>query len=330
LDGHEDSFPDLSAAVQNTIPMEYARLGTSDLNVSRIGFGCWAIGGHGYGVVDDKDSINAVEKALDLEINFFDTADIYGFGHSEMILSKALGSRRHDVVISTKFGVCWNEQGQIYKDISPSWAVKALEGSLRRLQLDCIPLYQIHWYDGKTPIEATMEVLSRCRDAGKIRYIGCSNLPLALIDAARKIDCLISIQSHFNVVQRQNEDLLRDCFISRSMGVLVYGVLARGLFSGKYDLKSQFGENDTRAIDGNFQGEKLTLNLSLANKLKKLGVLYQKSAAQIAIRWTLDAPFVTSALVGMKNMDQLVENIGALGWCLEEGDCKFLDSFRAY
>jgi aryl-alcohol dehydrogenase-like predicted oxidoreductase len=310
--------------------MEYKKLGITDFAVSRIGFGCWAMGGHGYGVVDDNDSISAVEKALDLGVNFFDTADIYGFGHSERILSKALGNRRHDVVIATKFGVYWNEQGQFYKDISPSWAVKALEGSLRRLQVDCIPLYQIHWYDGKTPIEATMEILSRCRDAGKIRYIGCSNLPLALIDAARKIDCLISIQSQFNVTQRQNEDLLRDCFVARNMGVLVYGVLARGLFSGKYDSKSQFGENDTRAVDENFQGEKLTRNLLLVKELQKLGVFYEKSAAQIAMRWTLDSPFVTSALVGMKNVDQLVENIGALGWRLEEGDCKFLDSFHVY
>ena len=147
------------------------------MTVSRLAFGCWAMGGHGYGTVDDAESIAAVKKALELGINFFDTADVYGFGHSERILSEALDSRRHDVVIATKFGVSWDDSGKTRKDCSPKRLVEALEGSLRRLRVECIPLYQIHWHDGITPVPDLMETLLRCREAGKIRYIGCSNFP---------------------------------------------------------------------------------------------------------------------------------------------------------
>jgi len=139
--------------------MEYRRLGLTGLRISRVGFGCWAIGGHGYGLVTEKDFSAAVKEALDLGINFFDTADVYGFGRSERILAKALGSRRKEVVIATKFGVAWNKQGQTYKDCSPRRAEQALEGSLNRLKIDCIPLYQIHWHDGITPIPEIMQAL---------------------------------------------------------------------------------------------------------------------------------------------------------------------------
>ena len=149
--------------------MEYAKLGLSDLRVSRIGFGCWAIGGHGYGKTDDKESIKAIQKALHLGINFFDTADVYGFGHSEEILCKALGSQKDNVIIATKFGVNWDERGNTFYDCSPKRVTEALEGSLRRLKIDCIPVYQIHWYDNVSPILETLEVLKKYQESGKIQ-----------------------------------------------------------------------------------------------------------------------------------------------------------------
>lgn len=161
--------------------MEYKKLGHSDIEVSRIGFGCWAIGGHGYGKVDDRDSMLAIQKAVDLGINFFDTADVYGFGHFEEILSKALGSKRHDVVIATKFGVNWDNNGKTFLDCSPGRIETAIDASLRRLKLEMIPLYQIHWYDNVTPLEEVLLQLKRCQEIGKIRYIGLSNFPIALL-----------------------------------------------------------------------------------------------------------------------------------------------------
>src|SRR5947207_3407434 len=155
--------------------MEYRKLAFTDLEVSRVGFGGWAISGHGWGPVDDRESAAAVQRALDLGINLFDTADVYGFGHSEEVLASALGDERRHAVIATKFGVTWDARGRVSRDVSPPRVVAALEASLRRLRLDCIPLYQVHWPDGATPVAATMEALRRCQEAGKVRWIGCCN-----------------------------------------------------------------------------------------------------------------------------------------------------------
>jgi aryl-alcohol dehydrogenase-like predicted oxidoreductase len=300
--------------------VEYKKLGKTDLSVSRIGFGCWAIGGHGYGRVDDKESIRAIETAIELGINFFDTANVYGFGHSEKLLSKALGRSRHDVVIATKGGVKWDDGGNSFRDCSAKAIVESLEGSLRRLKIDCIPLYQIHWPDEKTPISETLEALERCREAGKIKHVGCCNFPLELIRKARKSCELVSTQSLFNLSHRDNEATLGDCSSSMRMSVFVYGVLARGLFSGKYDSNSKFGEDDTRAKDKDFSGEDLRRNLNIVEALKVLAEKHNKSPAQVAIRWVLDLPFVTCALVGAKTAVQVKENCGSVGWMLDESE----------
>ena len=297
--------------------MEFRKLGKSDLTLSRIGFGCWAIGGHGYGTVNDETSARAVQCALDLGINFFDTADVYGFGHSERVLAKALGKKRHDVVIATKFGVNWDEKGNTFKDCSPKRVVEALEGSLRRLRIDCIPLYQVHWHDGKTPILDTIEALLTCRDQGKIKFIGCSNFSEGQLEDSNLYDQVISIQSEYSVTKRRNGALLQKCYQSFDMGVIIYGVLARGLFSGKYNSNSIFYENDTRSKDEEFRGRKLEKNLLKVNQLKEIARRYGKSPAQVAIRLALDQPFVTSGILGMKTIDQVKENAGAIGWTLD-------------
>lgn len=293
--------------------------------VSRIGFGCWAIGGHGYGVVDDSKSIAAIHKALDLGINFFDTAGVYGFGHSEKVLSEALGRRRHDMVIATKFGVYWDERGGIYKDSSPKRLIEALEESLQRLKIDCIPLYQIHFHDQKTPVGDTMEALLKCRDAGKLKYIGCSNFPTQLIEEAKRAGVIVSIQAQMNVIQRENESLLRDCFSLHHMGTIIYGALMRGFFSGKYGEQSNFGVNDTRSADDNFRGAKLATNLSIVKKMRELGEHYNRSSVQMALRWILDSPYITSIIVGAKSAGQVVDNVGSIGWRLEEEHWRFID-----
>ena len=168
--------------------MEFVDLGKTNLKISRLGVGTWAIGGFGWGRIDDSDSIAALRKAWDLGINFFDTADIYGFGHAEEIIAKALGGDRKKAMIATKFGVRRGLDGKTFKDISPKYAVEALDASLRRLKLDCIPLYQIHWPDdGVTPVEETMAALDKCQAQGKIRFIGYSNFSGWTNFASRKI-----------------------------------------------------------------------------------------------------------------------------------------------
>ena len=303
--------------------MEYAKLGVTDLEVSKIGFGCWAISGHGYGKVDDQESIAAIHKALDLGVNFFDTADVYSFGYSEKILSKALGSLRDKVIIATKFGLAWDENGT-YKDCSPKRVFEALEASLRRLKIDCIPLYQIHWYDGKTPISETMEALEKCQKAGKIRYIGCSNFSSDLVLEANKVQRLQSIQLLYSFAKRDWEAEILKCFNDLKMGTIAYGVLGRGLFSGKYDLIAKFGQYDSRSRDEDFQGQKFRKNLELVSVLKKIGTNYGKTPSQVAIRWVLDNPCMTCALTGVKRPEQIAENAGAVGWKILQKDWEIL------
>jgi aryl-alcohol dehydrogenase-like predicted oxidoreductase len=309
--------------------MEFSTFGTTELRISKIGFGCWAIGGHGYGQVDDHESIKAIQKALYWGINFFDTADIYGFGHSETILSRGLGPRRHDVFIATKFGLCWDDAGKIYKDCSAKRAMEALEGSLRRLRIDCIPLYQIHWHDGITPLEEIMKILLRFRDEGKIRFIGIANPIWQLIDPANTIEKPCSIQALFNLIDRKNEQLLHDLYYLAQMNTLVYGPLARGLLSGKYGEKATFGINDTRMNDENFKGEKLCRNLKIVRELEFMSEIYNKSRAQIALRWVLDIPFISSVIVGIKTDTQVMDNIGASGWNLSNEHWRHLSSLSS-
>lgn len=300
--------------------MQYEKLGKTDLTVSRIGFGCWAIGGHGYGPVDDQESIRVIRKALSLGINFFDTADVYGFGHSEELLGKALGSEKNSVVIATKFGVNWDERGRTFRDTSPQRVVKALEGSLRRLKVDCIQLYQIHWFDGRTPIFETMEALKKCQAEGKIRYIGCCNFSFERVREACNSGQVESNQLIYSVIDRGFEEDIEKCSRVLGIGTIVYSVLARGLLSGKYKGTTQFGEKDTRARDPNFQGERLTALLRVVDKLQQLGIRYAKSPGQTAIRWVLDNPCVTSAIIGAKTLEQVLQNVGALCWKLELED----------
>lgn len=308
--------------------MEYTQLGLTDLKISRIGFGCWAIGGHGYGVVDDNESIRAIHHALEMGINFFDTAGTYGFGHSEKILGKALRFHKRDVIVATKFGVAWTNSGRTYKDCSPKKIVKALEDSLKRLRLDFIPLYQIHWYDGKTPICDIMETLLKCQEVGKIRYIGCSNLPMSLINEAINYQRIESFQCRYNVLQKENENDMLRCFKSLEMGVVTYGTLARGFLTGKFNRGNRiFGINDTRKACSLFGDEEFKRNLALIERLKAVSEQYGKTITQVAIRFVLDKPYVSCALVGHKNIEQVMDNMGASGWSLNPGDMKFIDSY---
>ena len=179
--------------------MEYVRLSGTDLVISRVGFGCEPLGGTDWGHVGESDAVAAVSRALDLGISFFDTADVYGLGRSEEILSRALGKRRKDVVIATKFGVNWHRgpkegRAQTFFDCSSRRAIEALEGSLRRLRVDCISLYLVHWPDPNTPIGETMQTLMKCREAGKIQHIGVSNFPVSLIREAHQAGSVVAVE----------------------------------------------------------------------------------------------------------------------------------------
>lgn len=297
--------------------------------VSRVAFGAWAAGGHGWGRVDDEQSIAAIRRAREVGIDFFDTADVYGFGHSEEILADALGEERHEVVIATKFGVTWDAQGRIARDVSAAYLRRALEGSLRRLRLRRIPLYQLHWPDGRTEIEEPMRELRRLQQEGLVENVGCSNLtPDLLARAAREVD-VVSLQGDLSLLHDGFSSELRRVAAEHGVALLPYDVLRKGLLTGKFDAGARFGADDVRARDPEFAPERLAENLARVEVLREVGARHGKSAAQVAIRWVLQQPGVGAAIVGARSREQVTDNAGALGWSLTDADLRALDSVSA-
>lgn len=310
--------------------MEYKKLGQTNLKISRIGFGCWEISGSILKKTKDQNSIKAIQRALKLGINFFDTADIYGFGHSETILSKALGKYRKKVIIATKFGLKWNKRKNLSeRDLSSKYIIKAVNNSLRRLKIDCIPLYQIHYPDPQTPIQETIETLEKLKKQGKIQHIGCSNFNVNIIKRVQKYGRIESIQMPYNIIEHDVEKNISSVYNKHGMGLITYGPLAQGLLSGKYNLNTKFSEDDVRSQKKyvNFHGRRFKANLEILEKIKYLALKYNKTCSQIAIRWVLKNNNISSCLVGIKNEKQIEENIGALGWKFEKKDKKILTDY---
>ena len=301
--------------------MEYRTLSNTSLEVSRIGIGCWAIGGHGWGRVNDDDSIRAIQTALESGINFFDTADVYGLGHSESILSKALDKNRSNAVISTKFGLTWDTNGNIKRDTTPQRVNEAVEASLRRLNIESIPLYIIHYHDGVTPIEETLYALLKCKEAGKIQHIGCSNLPIPMMETINQLMPLSGVQVPYNAIDRKMETTFMPVLNNLSISTLTYSSLAQGLLSGKYSNKVEFDSQDIRSRSPYFQSMDYAANKKIIQEIGLMAKKYQVTTTQMALRWILDNPLsITSALTGVKNHLQVKENIGALDWNLEKED----------
>ena len=306
--------------------MESFQLARSNLRVSRVGLGGCPLGGHGWGQVDDAESHHAVERAYDLGVNFFDTADVYGLGHSEELLRKALGRRRRDVVIASKFGVRWDSAGKTWKDASPAYLRTALEASLRRLGLECIPLYYVHWPDAKTPIEDTMAELERCRRAGKIHAIGVSNFSAAQLQKACQVVPIAALQLQYSLVDRESATEVLNVASQHDVPFVTWGSLAQGLLTGKYDETASFDTNDRRHRYENFCGDKFHRNLKTVALLKQSSLRINRSPAQIAIRWVLDSTNVGTVLFGAKRASQVEENLAALDWRLPENEYRLLEA----
>jgi aryl-alcohol dehydrogenase-like predicted oxidoreductase len=300
--------------------MQYLPLAPSDLKVSRIGFGCAALSGYDYGPVDDRQSSHAIRTAWDAGVNLFDTSDVYGFGHAEEALAKALGQDRHEAIIATKFGIGWDSAGKTFRDCSVPRMRQALDDSLRRLQVEAIPIYMVHWHDGVTPLPELMAALADCQKQGKIRYLGCSNFTAAMVRDATAVHRLDVIQLPYSIVRREHEAQLLESIDQRSMATIVYDVLARGLLSGKYDVGAQFGDHDTRSMDRYFSVPYVDANLQVVRQLERVGRRHHRTAAQVAIRWALDRPHVRYALVGSKRSAQIAENVDVFDWDLTPED----------
>ncbi len=309
--------------------MDCITLSKSDLTVSRLGFGCDPMGGHCWGRVNTDDVIQAIHLALDNNVNLFDTADVYGLGQSEQILGAALKGRRNKAVIATKFGVRI-ANGKTFYDNNPQWIEKALLGSLERLNTDYIDLYQIHYRDSVTPLINIIEVLEKKSKEGTIRYYGFSNVSsndLKELCDENLPEGLISFQNEYSIVSRSKEEEIKKIIQNYNLDLLTWGSLGQGILSGKYNNKSTFIDDDRRLRPTyvNFHGEKLIKNMKIIDKVKEMSIKYNKPLTAIAIRWILDYLGASVVLTGVKNSQQLIQNMEALGWYLQKTDIEELD-----
>lgn len=308
--------------------MEYITLKNSDLTVSRLCMGGCPLGGYGWGATQENDLIDAVHTALDQGITFFDTADTYGLGQSEITLGKALGGHRKDVAVASKFGVRVGGGKTVY-DNSPGWIREALEASLKRLGTDYIDLYQVHYRDGVTPIGVVLETLDEMKKKGYIRYYGLSNIHSEdipeLLPYAGKF---ISFQDEYSLACRKNEaDMLA---VSKDLKInpLTWGSLGQGILTGKYTKDNvNFGSDDRRSreIYINFHGDKLMKNLEIVEVMKQIAANHNKPVAAVAIRYILDYLPESVVLCGAKRPNQILGNVEGADWKLDDEELRLLD-----
>jgi len=307
--------------------MEYITLKNSDLRVSRLCMGGCPMGGYGWGNVQEQELIDAIHTALDNGINFFDTADTYGLGQSEITLAKGLGSHRKDAVIESKFGVRFCKGGTTY-DNSPAYIQEALDGTLRRLNTDYVDIYVIHYRDGKTPIEEVVDKLEDLKKQGKIRYFGLSNIDSdglsELLPFKGKFVCC---QDEYSLACRSHELSLLNVEKEICVNPLTWGSLGQGILTGKYDKSCAFESDDRRSRDiyVNFHGDKLLKNLDIVEAMRPIAKRHGVSVAAVAIRFIMDYLKDSVVLVGAKRSAQILSNLESIGWQLSEDELGILD-----
>lgn len=309
--------------------MEYVQF--KDLRLSRFCMGGCPMGGYGWGETQESDFIEAIHEALDQGVNFFDTANTYGFGQSEETLAKGLAGKRHNVVIQSKFGVRVMRDmvgSKTIYDNSPDYIRKALEGTLKRLDTDYIDIYTIHYRDRETPLEDVVSTLESLRAEGKVRHFGISNIHRDSLEEFLPYPGLFATcQDEFSLACRKNEadlNLIRDTLGALPM---TWGSLGQGILTGKYDASVSFGDNDRRKRDVyvNFHGEKLKKNLEIVEAMKPVAAAHGKSCAAAAIRFILDYLPDSIVTAGVKNIGQMKSNLEGLDWHLTEEELKVLD-----
>ena len=304
--------------------MEYHELGKTECRISRLGFGCAPFSAHDYGRVDDSDLIRSVRRARDQGINFFDVADVYGFGRAERLLARALGSDRYDVVVATKCGLQWDHQGRVVRNGSPDYIRKSVEASLERLRLERIPLLQLHWPDPRTSLTETFEAMEDLRAKGQVQHLGICNLELdSLCDVVRDFR-IQSIQFGYNLLCRSPSNELLEFCLQHGISALAHSSLARGFLSGKYATETTFDGSDTRNSSRYFSARDFDNKQRLIESVNEVARQRGRNCAATAIRWVLDEPRIGSALVGIKNPRQLQDNLAAIGWNLTAGEYSLL------
>jgi aryl-alcohol dehydrogenase-like predicted oxidoreductase len=306
--------------------MEYRVLGKSELKVPVVSFGAWAIGGWMWGGTDDAAAIRAIQRGIDEGMTLIDTAPTYGMGHSERIVGQAIRGRRDELLIATKCGIRWDLEGEhegmktvtnegkevtLVRNLTPESIFFEVDQSLQRLGIDQIDLYQCHWPDPNTPIVETMGALLELQQQGKVRAIGVSNFTVEMMRECLSKSYIASDQPKYNALEREIEkDVLPFC-AENQIGVLAYSPIAQGLMTGKVTPDRTFSEGDARADKPWFSVENRKRVLGMLEKIKLIANAHDATLAQVATRWVIDQPGITTAIVGARTEDQVVENAQA-------------------
>ncbi|MGA7110024.1 MAG: aldo/keto reductase [Terracidiphilus sp.] len=310
-------------------------LGNSDMQLTSIGFGAWAIGGgnweFAWGHQDDNESIQAIHRALDLGVNWIDTAAIYGLGHSEEVVGRALKSTSQRPYVFTKCSMRWHRDRSIYRSLNAGSLAEELENSLRRLGRETIDLYQIHWPNPENEIEEAWEALSRFREQGKIRWIGVSNFSVEQMKRAQRIAPITSLQPPYSMLRRAVEQEILPFARKNAIGVISYSPMVSGLLTGKMTAEriAAFPEDDWRRKAVEFNEPRLSRNLQLVELLREIGNAHNVAPGVVAVAWTLQNPAITASIVGGRSAKQVEGIIPALEFRLTADEYKRINEFLA-
>jgi aryl-alcohol dehydrogenase-like predicted oxidoreductase len=313
--------------------MKTRQFGNTDMQITPIGFGSWAVGGGGYqfgwGPQDDEQSIAAINHALDLGINWIDTAAVYGLGHAEEVVARALKDRSDRPYVFTKCGRVWNDRGEISGSLKAQSIKRECESSLRRLQTDVIDLYQVHWPDPEQDIEEGWSAMAELKREGKVRYIGVSNFNVRQIRSAMEIAPISSLQPPFSLVKPDIQNEILPFCQEHNIGVIVYSPMASGLLTGSMTRKriANLPDDDWRKSDPQFQEPRLSRNLELVEVLNEIAFVHNVTTGVVAIAWTLQHPGVTAAIVGARRPEQVDGFVPAAEFRLTDSENTTIEDF---
>jgi len=313
--------------------MNTRKLGNSELFITPIGFGAWAIGGSGWefawGHQDDNDSIAAIRTALATGVNWIDTAAAYGLGHSEEVVARALEGVREKPYVFTKCSMIWDERRQIGHSLNAASIQRECEASLRRLRVDAIDLYQIHWPNPDEDIEEGWTAMAELQRQGKVRNIGVSNFNVEQMKRAQAISPIASLQPPYSLLHRDIEEAILPFTASENIGVIAYSPMASGLLTGAMTRERIAGlpADDWRKGHGDFQEPQLARNLKLVRLLRAIGNHHGRSPGEVAVAWVLNNPAVTGAIVGARRPDQVLGVLGAADFRLNDRELAEIEAF---
>ena len=313
--------------------MDTRRLGNSDLEITPLGFGSWVTGGgnweFGWGEQDDRESLSAIARALDLGINWIDTAAAYGLGHSEEVVGKAIRGRARKPYLFTKCSLVWGTDGKINHALKRDSVRRECEASLRRLGVDRIDLYQIHWPFPDAEIEEGWETLAKLKEEGKLGWIGVSNFDVSQLERARKIAPVTSLQPPYSAVHPEVEAEILPYCQRHGIGVIAYSPMQAGLLTGGVtpERVASFPDNDWRKRSEDFHEPRLSRNLDLQRLLAQIGARHGQPSAVVALAWVLRSPALTGAIVGARRPAQVDGFIGAMSFRLAPDEVEKIAGF---